>query len=161
MLFLGKGKEGRGEKGCEKGEKRSKELMSLAKQQEQIRKQLNELRDETGKNGEKGKIDKLLKDMEENERDIINNRITQETINRQKDILTRLLEAESSEREQGKDNARMSNEWKFAPNNPSQEFLEYTSQKKEQEELLKTTPIQLNPFYKKKVSSYFKKIIND
>ena len=135
--------------------------MGLVKKQEQIRKQLMEIRDENGKNGEKGKIDKILKDMQENERDIINNRITQETINRKKDILTRLLEAESSDREQGKDNARMSNEWKFAPDNPSQEFLEYTNQKKEQEELLKTTPVQLNPFYKKKVSSYFKKIIND
>jgi len=155
------GKGEKGAKGRKQGEIKSKELMGLVKKQEQIRKQLMEIRDQNGKNGEKGKIDKILKDMQENERDIINNRITQETINRQKDILTRLLEAESSDREQGKDNARMSNEWKFAPNNPSQEFLEYTNQKKEQEELLKTTPIQLNPFYKKKVSSYFKKIIND
>ena len=35
--------------------------------------------------------------MKENERDIINNRITQETINRQKEILTRLLKAENSD----------------------------------------------------------------
>ena len=84
------------------GEKQSKELINLAKQQEEIRKQLLELRDEIGKNGEKGKIDKILDNMKENERDIINNRITQETINRQKEILTRLLKAENSDREQRK-----------------------------------------------------------
>jgi hypothetical protein len=153
---------GKGEKkGKKQGEKQSKELMNLAKQQEQIRKQLMELRDEIGKNGEKGKIDKILKDMEENERDIINNRITQETINRQKDILTRLLEAENSDREQDKDDKRQSIEWEFDSDNISLEFLEYQQQKKAQEELLKTTPVQLTPFYKKKVSSYFNSIIND
>ena len=135
--------------------------MNLAKEQAQIRKQLMELRDEMGENGEKGKIDKILQDMEENERDIINNRITQETINRQEDILTRLLEAENADREQDKDDKRKSTEWEFEPENMSPEFLEYQQQKKAQEELLKTTPVQLTPFYKKKVNSYFNKIIND
>ena len=135
--------------------------MNLAKEQAQIRKQLMELRDEMGENGEKGKIDKILEDMEENERDIINNRITQETINRQEDILTRLLEAENADREQDKDDKRKSTEWEFEPENMSPEFLEYQQQKKAQEELLKTTPVQLTPFYKKKVNSYFNKIIND
>ena len=135
--------------------------MSLSKQQEQIRNQLMELRDEMGKNGEKGKIDKIIEDMEENERDIINNKITQETISRQENILTRLLDAENSNREQGEEDKRQSAEWKFELDNTSQEFLEYQQQKKAQEELLKTTPIQLTPFYKKKVTNYFNAIIND
>ena len=155
------GKNGKNEKGKKQGEKQSKELMNLAKEQAQIRKQLMELRDEMGENGEKGKIDKILEDMEENERDIINNRITQETINRQEDILTRLLEAENADREQDKDDKRKSTEWEFEPENMSPEFLEYQQQKKAQEELLKTTPVQLTPFYKKKVNSYFNTIIND
>ena len=37
-----------------------KELMELAKNQEQIRKQLMELRDEMGKNGEKRKLDNII-----------------------------------------------------------------------------------------------------
>ena len=154
-------KKGKGKKGKKQGEKQAKELMTLAKKQAQIRKQLMELRDEIGKNGEKGKIDKILEDMEENERDIINNRITQETINRQENILTRLLEAENSEREQDKDDKRKATEWEFELDNTSQQFLEYQKQKKAQEELLKTTPIQLTPFYKKKVNSYFNYILND
>ena len=148
-------------KGRKMGEKQSKELINLAKQQEEIRKQLLELRDEIGKNGEKGKIDKILDNMKENERDIINNRITQETINRQKEILTRLLKAENSDREQEKDNKRESIEWRMNSNDVSQEYLNYKQKKTAQEELLKTTPLQLTPFYKKKVASYFKNIIND
>jgi hypothetical protein len=157
-------KGGKGEKKNKRGrqgEKQSKELINLAKKQGQIRKQLMGLRDEVGKNGEKGKIDKILEEMEENERDIINNKITQETINRQEDILTRLLEAENSNREQDKDDKRKSTEWEFELDNRSQELIEYQQQKKAQEELLKTTPVQLAPFYKKKVNIYFNKIIND
>jgi len=156
-----KGKRSKKGRSKKKGEKQSKELMELAREQEQIRKQLMELRDEIGDNGEKGKIDKILEDMEENERDIINNKITQETINRQAEILTRLLNAENAEREQEKDNKRKAIEWEFDPENTTKEYLEYKKLKQEQEELLKTTPIQLTPFYKEKVTNYFNTIIND
>ena len=158
---LKKGESGKKQKGKKKGEKKSQELMLLSKEQEQIRRQLMKLRDEIGKNGEKGKMDKILNDMEKNERDIINNQITQETINRQNDILTRLLEAENSDKNQDKDETRKSTEWEFLLDNTSQEFLNYQKQKRAQEELLKTTPVQLNPFYKKKVARYFKILIND
>ena len=150
-----------GKKGEKKGEKKSKELMQLAKQQEEIRRQLMELRDEEGKNGEKGKLDKILEDMEENETDIINNRITQETIARQEEILSRLLEAEKAKREQDEDDKRKSTEWNFIPTNTTEKYLEYQKKKQQQEELLKTTPIQLTPYYKKKVDTYFNTLIKD
>ena len=56
---------------------------------------------------------------------------------------------------------RESVEWGFSNDNKTQEFLKYEKLKKTQEELLKTTPIQLTPFYKNKVNNYFNKIIND
>ena len=154
-----KGKSGK--KGKKKGEKNAKKLMQLAKKQEEIRKQLMELRDEQGKNGEKGKLDKILEDMEENETDIINNRITQETIARQEEILTRLLEAEKAEREQDEDDKRKSTEWDFVPDNTTEQYLEYKKQKQQQEELLKTTPVQLKPYYRKKVNTYFNTLIKE
>ena len=49
--------------GKKKNGKGAKELMELARKQEEIRKQLLELRDEIGRNGEKGNIDKLLKEI--------------------------------------------------------------------------------------------------
>ena len=154
-----KGKSGK--KGKKKGEQESKKLMQLAKKQEAIRKQLLELRDEQSKNGEKGKIDKILEDMEKNETDIINNRITQETIARQEEILTRLLEAEKAEREQEEDDKRKSTEWNFTLDNTTEQYLEYKKQKQQQEELLKTTPVQLKPYYKKKVNTYFNSLIKE
>ena len=99
--------------------------------------------------------------MEENETDIINNRITQETISRQEEILTRLLEAEKSEREQGEDDQRKSTEWNYTPDNKTEQYLEYKKKKQQQEELLKTTPVQLKPYYKKKVNTYFNTIIKE
>ena len=150
-----------GKKGNKKGEKGSKKLMQLAKKQEAIRRQLMELRNEQGKNGEKGKLDKILEYMEENETDIINNRITQETIARQEEILTRLLEAEKAEREQDEDDKRKSTEWNFIPDNTTEQYLEYKKKKQQQEELLKTTPVQLKPYYKKKVNTYFNTLIKE
>jgi len=156
-----KGQSGKKGKGKKKGEKQSKELMQLAKQQEQIRKQLMELRDEVGKNGEKGKIDQAIEDMEKNERDIINNRITKETIKRQEEILTRLLESENAMREQEEDNKRKATEWEFESDNTTEKYMEYKKKKEKEEELIKTTPIQLTPFYKKKVNSYFNSLIKE
>lgn len=156
-----KGSDGQKRDGKKKGEKQSKELMQLAKEQEQIKNQLMQLRDELGENGHKGKMDKIIQDMEENESDIINNRITQETINRQQEILTRLLEAENSKQEREEDDKRESKEWGFELKSTSEKYLEYKKKKQQQEELLKTSPLQLTPFYKKKVNSYFNTIIKE
>ena len=75
------------------------------------------------KNGDKGKIDKILQNMEENERDIINNKITQQTINRQENILSRLLDYEKSDRERDLDDQREATEWDFEINNTTQFLL--------------------------------------
>ena len=62
-----------GQKGNKKSEKlnsgQCKNLSKLAQQQESIRKQLQEFRDENGSSGEKGNIEKMIKQMEENEKD--------------------------------------------------------------------------------------------
>ena len=156
-----KGSQEKNKKGNKIGEKQSKEMMNLTITQAKIRKQLMQLRDEIGKNGEKGNIDKIIKEMEETERDIINNQITQETINRQENILSRLLEAENSKKERDKDDERKAVEWRLEQNKNIQEFLNFEKNNKSQQEMLKTTPLQLAPYYKKKVTLYFNKIIND
>ena len=158
------GKSGKdGEKGKKKGEKESDEgesrrLMQMAQKQQQIRQMLQELRNDIGENGEKGNIDRIIEKMEENEIDILNNKISNETLLRQEEILTKLLEAEESQRERGEDEKRESIEWNYEIKNNSSEYLEYIRKKKEQEELIRTTPVQLNPFYKEKVNRYFNTI---
>ena len=154
-------KNGGPEKGGKSGGKEmSQQLVKLAAQQEALRNQLQKISQELGKDGKggTGNLDKLTKKMEETETDLVNKKISQETIKRQQEILTRLLEAENAEREREMDEKRESKEIKNENfSNPS-DFYEYKRLKQKEAELLKTVPLTLFPFYKKKVSEYFNNI---
>jgi seryl-tRNA synthetase len=141
----------------------SQGLAKMAAQQESIRRQLQGLADQIdkdGKNGNKGNLSKIMEDMEKTEKDIVNKNITEETLKRQQDILTRLLVAEKSERERDEDDKRESKEPKDSPlSNPSL-FFEYNRKKLKETELLKTVPPALNLFYRTKVTDYFNNFEN-
>ena len=96
--------------------------------------------------------------MEKTETDIFNKNITPETIKRQQDIMTRLLEAETAQREREQDNKRESKAGKEQAINYNLVFEAYKKQKMKELELLKTLPINLKPFYKEKVNSYFNRV---
>lgn len=147
------GKEGEG-MGMPGGKGMSESLAKMAAQQAKIRQALNKLKN--GKNG--AGINGLSKMMEQNETDIVNKRITQQTINRQKEILTRLLESEKADREREWDDKRESKEGKVFENSNPELFFEYNEQKRQEVDLIKTTPTNLTNFYKKKVSQYFQHI---
>ena len=93
--------------------------------------------------------------MEKNEEDLINRNLNIETINRQQDILTRLLESEKAEREREYDKKRESNEAKENEFSNPAEFFEYKRMKEREVELLKTVPPALKLYYKNKVNQYF------
>ena len=145
--------EGQGEGGM------SQELAKMAAQQEAIRRMMQEAADQLKKDGKEGlgPAGKLAKKMEETETDLVNKRITQETINRQQEILTRLLEHEKAEKEREQEEKRQAEQVKNENfSNPNQ-FLEYNRQEQKEVELLKTVPPALNQFYKNKVAQYFNK----
>lgn len=137
----------------------SEELARLAAQQERLRNALQEM--ETGLDGGKNlgdKIDKLIEQMEENEEDLINKNITDRTIERQQEILTRLLEAESAVKERGEEQERKAaTAYDYELSIP-ESINEYLKAKEKEIELLKTIPAKLNPYYKKETNKYFKKI---
>ncbi len=147
-------KPGQGEGGM------SKEMAQMAAKQAAIRKELQKMQGELDKegNGKGGNLKKLSDLMEQTETDIVNKNITQQTLNRQKDILTRLLESEKAERERDKDDKRESKEGKEIPNRNLNEFFEYNKQKEKEVELLKTLPPNFLPFYKNKTTNYFENI---
>lgn len=156
MEQMMKNQKGSGDKG--KGKKKmGKELAKMAAQQEMIRKRMQEIREElSGDQQAKKSIDKMLKQMEETETDIINRNITQQTLLRQQEILSKLLEAEKAHREREKDKERQSKEWLQDISNRLVNPLEdYQKEKEKQEELLRTVPPALTPFYKNKVNEYF------
>lgn len=135
----------------------SEQLAKMAAQQEALRRQLMQMMDQMKNKGQNpgGNLADL---MEQTEKDIVNKAITQETMKRQEDILTKLLESEKAEREREQDEKRKSNEAKNANlSNPSQ-FLEYKRMKEKELELLNTVPPSLTPFYKEKVNNYFNSV---
>ncbi|HEY1025225.1 MAG TPA: DUF4175 family protein, partial [Sphingobacteriaceae bacterium] len=136
----------------------SEQLAKMAREQQLIRQSLQEINRDLNKDGKGGlgNLDKLMKEMEQTETDLVNKRIRQETLIRQQDILSRLLEAEKAEREREQDNKLDSKEGRdFAPDY-NIILQEYQKMKLRETELLRTVPPSLNSFYKNKVGDYFK-----
>lgn len=138
----------------------SKELAELAAEQEMLRNELQKLQDELGENeGGAGKnIKEAIEKMEKTEMDLVNKRITQETINRQKDILTRMLKAEDALRERELDDEREAEQAENYERNLPPEFEEYIKAKQKELELLNTVPPKMNPYYKEEVNKYFRRL---
>ncbi len=140
------------------GRQLSEELANLASQQERLRNALENF--ETGLDGNKlgEKIDQLINQMEENEWDLINKNINDETVQRQQDILTRLLDAENSVQERGEDEERKARTALDYDLSIPESLNDYLKAKEKEIELLRTIPAKLNPYYKKETNKYFKKI---
>ena len=110
--------------------------------------------------GGKNLGDDLPGKMEQTEFDLVNKQITEQTIRRQKDILTRLLESEKSMREQEMDEERKGETAKDYQKENPKAFEEYLRLKEKEVELLKTVTPKLYPYYKKEVNEYFKRLGN-
>ncbi len=166
QMKKGKGpKPGQGKEGGQMGqsENLSKSLVQMAAKQEAIRQKLQQVSEgmEKGSSGDKG-LREAIKQMEQNERDIVNNNINPETLRRQKEILQKLLKAEKAEREQEMDQKRKSNEARDIPTKEMPEsWKKYLKEKQKQSELLQSIPPDLKPFYKDKVNEYFNQINNN
>ena len=144
--------------GQKTGRQYSEELARMAAEQERIRKALQEMQDRLKKEGGKLPGNDLPGKMEQTEFDLVNKQITEETIRRQKEILTRLLETEKSMREQNQDEERKGETAKDYDKEIPRAFEEYIRLKEKEVELLKTMPPKLFPYYKKEVTEYFKRI---
>ena len=140
----------------------SKQLAQMLAKQELIRYSLEEMRDQLGDKARLKSLEEAIKNMQETEEDIANKKITMESLNRQKKILTRLLEVEKAMREQEEDEKRESKTAVTEYERIVQEAYEkYELEKMKQTEMIKTTPPSLNTYYKKKVDRYFNLIIKE
>lgn len=156
---MNKSKDGKGQTRGEE-DAANKEIARLAAQQERIREALQEYENGLKEQGvnDKGNMNTVIEDMEKNERDILNKRISQETLNRQQKILTRMLESEKAEEKRDKEEKRESTEAKNQKlSNPSANF-EYKKNNAAGKEILNFTPAPVNFYYKSKASEYIIKI---
>ena len=135
----------------------SEELARMAAQQELIREGMQQILDEMKKNGVLGDdgINQIIKDMEKLEEDIVNKRITNQTIKRNKDIMSRMLKAENAQQEREKEEKRKSDEYKGPAKKHEIDELRYEESIKRQQDFLRTNPIEYQPFYKEKINKYF------
>jgi type III secretory pathway component EscV len=147
---------GKPSQGKKESRQMSEKLARMAAQQEAIRKQLQEVGEETQNQGTgmDKKIKEMMQQMDQTETDLVKN-ISRETLMRQQEILTRLLESEKAIQQREMDEKRESNEGNDNfYNNPSK-FFEYHKLKEKETEMIRTVPPKLKPFYKGKVNTYF------
>ena len=148
---------GQGKQSQGKGQM-SEQMARMAREQQLIRQALQDINREMNKDGKGslGNLDKLTKEMEQTETDLVNKKIQQETLIRQQDILTKLLDAEKAERERELDTQRESKQGRDQAPNYKIVLEEFNKIKRRELELLKTVPPALNSFYKLKVGDYFR-----
>ncbi|EOR93060.1 hypothetical protein ADIARSV_3775 [Arcticibacter svalbardensis MN12-7] len=138
----------------------SQQFAGMAREQNLIRQALQQINREMNKDGrgKLGNLDKLSQDMEQTEMELVNKRIQSETLIRQHDILTHLLEADKAERERDLDDKRESK----AGTDQLPGYVEKLKQlkiiKMKETELLKTVPADLNLFYQLKINEYFRSL---
>jgi hypothetical protein len=135
----------------------SKEAAQMAAQQQAMRKKLEQMREELNKDGEgKGnELNGLLKELEDQQKNLINKIWDEELVKSQKEILTRLLESEKALDERGWDDERERQIGKDEDFGNQIEFLEYNKEKEKQIELLRTLDPNFSKYYRDRANEYF------
>ena len=138
----------------------NKEIAKLAAQQEALRSEMQKYQDELGAKGVKDLkgLKDAARDMEQNEKDLVNKQISQETINRQQRILTRLLESENAEQIREREERRESVESKNQKYSNLGKNFEYKRDKRGSLDQLQYMLPALRSFYRTKVNNYVVKI---
>jgi hypothetical protein len=142
------------------GKQMSQELAKLAQKQAAMRRALSELEKSMQKGKDKsGGLGDVKSEMEKTERELLNKKITPETIMRQQQILSRLLESEKAMMEREQDQRREAEKPKSAERTTLpidlKELLQKAKSQKEQ--LLLGTP-KLTEMYQDAYDKYFESI---
>ncbi len=147
-----------GNKGTVPKGQMSEEFAKMAQQQQMIRESLQKINAEENKDGKGslGNLNQTIKDMKQTETDLVNKTLHQETMNRQKNLLTKLLDADKAQREQDEDSKRESNAAKEFPPSYQQMLEKFKKQQQSETELIQKLPPNLNYYYKNKIAEYFK-----
>lgn len=136
----------------------TEEFAKMAQQQQMIREALQKINREDNKDGKGGlgNLNQLIEDMKTTESDLVNKKLELETMNRQKQLLTKLLAAENAQREQDQDEKREAKAGKDLPPSYQKMLEKFKSSQKSETEWLQKLPPDLNYYYKNKIAEYFK-----
>ncbi len=154
--FQNNKKSGGGKKGNENAEEQSSgELFKIYQQQSQLKKQLEEALNQMGSGD--AKINKVLKTMEQLERDILEKGFNLETIQRMQQLEYELLKLDKALIRQGKDNKRKSNTSTLPSKRKQLKELQFKKRLYNQMEILNRQSLPLRKDFEKKVQKYFLK----
>jgi len=133
-------------------------MRSLAAEQRAIQESLDQMREEHGDENALGRLGKISEDMEEVVKDLQALKIDRRTIDRQEQILTRMLDAQKSVREREYSKERKREVGKaYARKSPGENMdTEDERAKKLQADLMKALKEGYNPDYEKLIEEYFK-----
>ncbi|RMG26912.1 MAG: hypothetical protein D6730_08140 [Bacteroidetes bacterium] len=137
-----------------------KKLQEMAAQQEAIRKQLKEAHERIKQEGGKalGDMDKITQDMIQSETELINRQLTHETLMRQQQILSRLLQADKSVRERELDDKRESKTAKELERKAPEDLTLEEYKNKIRQELLKSNKLEYSNDFIILIEQYYKKL---
>jgi len=148
------GKQGAGQQG-QPGT--SQEFAKMAAKQAALRNALRELQKQKQEQGKGDKaLEDLMEEMNKSEIDLVNKRLNAETMRRQQEILTRLLEHEKAEREREQDEQRQAETAKQQPAKMPPALEEYLKKRQAEIEQFRTVSPALKPYYKQLVEEYLK-----
>lgn len=136
----------------------SQEFAKMAQEQQMIREALQKINSQENKDGKGslGNLNQLAEEMKKTENDLVNKRINDEVLNRQKNLNTKLLDADKAQREQDEDSKRESNAAKEFPPSYKQLLEKFKKEQQSESELIQKLPPNLNYYYKNKIAEYFK-----
>lgn len=160
MQQQGKQGQPQNQPGQQQGQGMSEQMAKMARQQEMIRRALQNINQQENKDGKNGlgNLNEITKQMEQTETDLVNKKIETETLIRQQKIQTRLLEAEKAAQERDQDQKRESQVGKTTAPGYQKALQNYQQLKNKQTEQLITIPPDVNIFYKSKIKTYFNEI---
>jgi hypothetical protein len=134
----------------------SREFAEMAARQAALRKALEEKQRQLQQSGEgkDGELQELIDRMNDAEEDLVNKRLTEETLQRQQEILTRMLDHERAEREQKMDEKRKSETASQQQRALPPALEEYLRERQAQVKRFRRATPQLTPYYRSLVDRY-------
>ncbi len=137
----------------------SEKLAKMAALQQQIREMLQQYMEQLkSENGNGNAMNEILKEMLQNEKDMVNKNITSESLKRQKDIEVRLLKAKNAKLERDLKKQRESKEGENIKRSNLNLKLQYKKLYNKNKDIIITKPIRLNPFYRNLHNNYINKL---
>lgn len=149
----GSGTNGKGEQ----SEQELKEIYEIYKQQQQLRQQLERQLEDMIRARDKQLAQRLIQQMEDFERDLLENGFTERALNKVNRIQYELLKLENAALKQGKKPERESNTSKNQFQNPVTTRPEQLENYRNEIEILSRQALPLQQIFQDKVKNYFRK----